>query len=194
MTDYPYASGPLIETPNTYFYSAFNGARFLRAWSDQRQSVLEAIGPAASDAPSGAIIDGGPPHWPVETLGLLDHVYACLAKEDALTSDTQVWLERLIRKFEVTKRIHHAYNVGFIAVDKSQRQNLELYVRLGEVFCLAFTRAGSYPALNALLKITDTLCAAVSELAPALRPRLARLIKNECAIVNNLAGARNVTW
>ncbi len=124
---------------------------------------------------------------------LLDHVFAALSATGN-SPESVLWLERLIKKFEVTKRIHESYAEGFLAADKTRRHNLDLYVRLAEVFDLAYRRTDSLPALNALLKIIDTLCSQRDALAENLKPRLARLIENERGYILALADAREVAW
>ena len=47
MTNYPFANGDLIETPNTYFYSEYYGRGFIEAWRQSRAGVLAKL-PAPS--------------------------------------------------------------------------------------------------------------------------------------------------
>jgi len=193
LTDYSYANGALIDTPHTYFYSAFGGADFMAAWSRQRQDAFQALGPSAQ-APSGVLNREMMSQWPLSTPALLDHVHASLTTETPVPADTREWLARLIKKYETTKRIHAAYREGFIAVDKMARDDLSLYVRLGEIFDAAYAELSSLPALNAMLKTIDTLCAYLPDLPPLLHSRMARLIENERTYVTVLAEAKKVSW
>ena len=40
VESYPYASGPILEEPNTYFYTPYGGSHFLKAWHQARYNVL----------------------------------------------------------------------------------------------------------------------------------------------------------
>lgn len=192
--EYPYATGSLIDQPNTYFYSKYGATDFMRAWAAQRNAARDALGAGAADAPDGAVMGQGLDNWPIDTRDLLEHVFSSLSTGETVSRETQLWLNRLIKKFEVTKRIHQAYRDGFIAVDKRACRDLSLYVRLGEVFDRAYETTGALSALNAFLKVVDTLCSQVEHLDHEFKPRLARLIENEAKHVSELAREKAVTW
>ena len=40
-TSYTFATGDLLDQPNTYFYSAFVGVDFITAWIDSRNACLK---------------------------------------------------------------------------------------------------------------------------------------------------------
>jgi methionyl-tRNA formyltransferase len=90
MTDYPYASGDLLEKRNTYFYTPYAGADFLLAWRLQREAAAVAgcrcccgRGPGQHRQVAGD--DRGGLHAPVVPPSLVDA------------------LARLIQRFEVSR-------------------------------------------------------------------------------------------
>ena len=182
---YPYASGDLLEDRYTYFYSHYAGRPFLDAWRAERDAVLAALPEPAPPPPGSPHPDIGRA-VPVDTDRLLDHVFHALTGGDA-DDEVADWLDRLVKKFEVTKRIHRAYGPGFRAIDPDDHRLMGRYVRLAEVFDAAWTGRGELTYLNALLKCMDTLAALHDRLDAAERARLARLLARERAHVEALA-------
>lgn len=184
MAEYPYARGDLMGTPNTYFYTAFEGHAFLRAWWSVREAALEALPDPASQAPVHNPDAGGAGK-------LLESAYleAC-----ELASDAQLpfHVEMLLKKFEVSKRIYDAYDSDLRPMDRWAFRTPGNYLRLGEVFDEAFENSNDLRALNALLKCLDTLIAHLSEVGEDMRPRVARLIARERVFVSRLAEGKGV--
>lgn len=179
MSDYPYARGDLLELRNTYFYAPFGGEAFLAAWRAERQSVLENL-PQASPAP--AVDEGG-----ASTDRLLERLYSAYSAGRQGREETRL-LDRLIQRFEVSKRVHSEYNEAFRPVDPEDYRDLGRYVRFAEVLDAAFVQTGGLPCLNAMLKCLDTLTAMRGRLGSAAAGRLARLIERERQHVDSLAG------
>ena len=184
---YPYADGPLLEERNTYFYSEFGGEAFLRAWAETRDWST-----AATPVPPPAALSRKlpEPDTPVDTAALLDGLYAAVANSQATAPACRHWLDLLVKKFEVTKRVHARYDGQFRTTSPGQHSDFGLYLRAAEVFDAAYAATGRLPFLNALLKILDTLNAYRAELDDALTGRLAWLCVREREHVRTLA-ARN---
>ncbi|CDL00647.1 conserved protein of unknown function [Magnetospirillum gryphiswaldense MSR-1 v2] len=181
---YPYASGALLDQRNTYFYSVYGGRAFLSDWQAVRALVL--VAPAAHPpAPRPVTLPSHP--MAVDTGDLLEAVMAAPAVEAA-----RPWLDELVKKFEVTKRIHQAYDQHFRAVDPTSFRDLALYVRLAEVFEAAYAMLGQLPLLNALLKVIDTLSAVLADLNMEQRARVALLALREREHVNALSARLGV--
>ena len=176
-TLYPYAQGDLLTEPNTYFYTPYHGQAFLDAWSQAREDVLKRIGPPS------------PPPRACETVrqrragstnDLLEHAHALVeVSQGKLTDEARAMLEKFRAKFEITKRVHQAYDEDFRAVDPRQHKDLTLYVRAAELFEAVCARSGDVIYLNVLLKIIDTLCAFHERLSDMESARLAWLIERE---------------
>jgi len=184
---YPYASGPLLDERNTYFYSEYSGAAFLEAWRKDR-GQLRSSGNALKAKPLPLPVPG----TPVDTAKLLEAVFFALENDTAEAETMRHWLRLLVKKFEVTKRIHAGYDASFKAVDKERCRNLALYTRLAEVLELAYVREGALPYLNALLKCLDTLCSQKETMPEALTGRLSGLINREYRHVAQLAERQGV--
>jgi methionyl-tRNA formyltransferase len=174
---YEYASGDLLENRNTYFYAAFHGEAFLDAWRHQRDAFLAGMPDCA------AVLETQVAVSPTESL--LDQVYSAIL---AGKGDLQLYcLDRLVQRFEVTKRMHKRYNDDWRPVDADDYRALGPYVRLAEVLELAYVRTHGLQYFNALLKCLDTLTALRDRLDNAQVERVKRLVRAERAHVERLA-------
>lgn len=204
MSSYPYSSGNLLESRNTYFYTPFEGYDFLIAWRRSRRNILESL-KQAEDIPGTK--DGEPiirdllffeteikSGNRIKSKELLKAVYHYIGitGDNLFKPELELWLNRLVKKFEVTKRMHEEYGEDFKAADKKQYKDLSLYMLLAEVFAAAYEKSGRLPYLNVLLKVMDTLCAMHNELNKDLSFRLSILIMKEDTYIRNLAAKAGV--
>lgn len=184
MSVYPYAKGDRLVERNTYQYTPFVGRAFLNAWRESRIEAKERLGHSAAGAPAAA---GGvlPEVGAFRTGPLLELLHARLAS--GWDPSAGAWLDRLVQRFEVTKRLHRAYGADLRAVDREDFRELALYVRFAEVLEAAYAASGSLVYLNALLKVLDTLCSQAASLERPLASRIARLVEVEGRLVDDLA-------
>jgi methionyl-tRNA formyltransferase len=175
MTGYPYATGNLLEQRNTYFYTRYDGQPFLAAWQQQRDAAkVAARGPEQPAMPA----------QPTDLM--LEALWQALTTQQADVTLRQT-LDRLLQRFEVTKRLHGEYNAAWRPVDPADYGCMERYLRFAEVLDMAWGQWSALPYLNALLKCLDTLTAMREQLGAAQVRRLALLIDREQAVVGELA-------
>ncbi len=169
---YPYSVGDLIEEPNNYYYSPFDGEDFLISWRKSRQQILLRL-PEPISPPEA----GHPKLNSRKAQDLLDIAY------------TGHWGLRMqfLKKFEIFKRVHHAYDEKFRAIDIKECKNLALYLRLADVFERSYSDSQSLVFLNVLLKCIDTICAYNVDLTPSLQERFAWHLVTERRHVDRLA-------
>ncbi|MEH6834034.1 MULTISPECIES: hypothetical protein [Falsihalocynthiibacter] len=186
---YPYAEGNRLNDRNTYFYTPAVGAPMVQAWRASRDAVLAELPQPAAQPSEFPVTSTSqlPENGAVVTADLLEQLMAELQKSDQ-SGKAGFWLDRLVHKFETTKYLHRAYDKNFRAIDRTKREDLDLYVRFAEVLVISFQADGKLPKLNALLKVIDTLCSVRSQLSTDLQRRLAGLIQNEEGITAKLAG------
>lgn len=177
---YDYAEGNLLDERNTYFYTRFHGEPFVEAWRSNRRQALSDLPTATQPPPSQAS--------PSQACDLMGDTDALLEVAFALAGQSceSPLLESLLKKFEVTKRIHCAYDDQLRAVDKQAYRDLSLYVRLAEVFECRCATDGDVRFLNVLLKVMDVLVAHRAELTEVLAARLAWLVEREAQHFDNL--------
>lgn len=174
---YDYASGDLLENRNTYFYTKFNGQAFLTAWYTQRNQVK--VAEQEISVVSESVLDASP------TMQMIEVLYQKLSAHHT-GSQTIRTLNKLVQRFEVSKRLHSRYNANWRAVDVADYKSWSRYVRFAEVLSLAYANTQSLPYLNTLLKIMDTLTAACNQLNTSLRGRVENLVVCERGHVDAL--------
>ncbi len=177
MTSYPYATGDLIETPNTYFYSQYGGRAFVTAWRDDRNGVLSKLPEAVAPLlPQPADRDS--------------RLSADLL-ERALAGDIEI-REAIVKRFEIHKRIHDGYNEAFRALDRSARGSLPLYFRAADLFAAIYQDSTALRHLNVYLKCLDTLCSLSDGLSADLSARLAWHLQQEQDYIEALMKNRRI--
>lgn len=190
MSDYKYAKGDLLSSPNTYFYTAYQGREFIESWKSSRSATVKGIEPLQVLVESGHIIPLSDvlKRSVIETVVLLDSLYADICKhESGISSEAGLLVNTFLKKFEVSKRVYRFYDGDFKAVNKQAYSDLPLYLRLAEIFEKAYVRLGNIQYLNVLLKIVDTLCSFSDLLREAEKSRLALLIEQEFKHIKELA-------
>ena len=175
---YSFASGNLISNCNTYFYTEYQGIAFLDAWKRHRNKVRKNL--PASTSPPKAI--------PIDTDSCKTHHLL----ERALDGD-MVLTENFLRKFEITKRIHDAYDLDFRAIDPTACHSLHLYIRVADLFEFIYAAHSSVRYLNGYIKCLDTLCAHVDELDDDLKSRLVWHLNRELIHVQLRANRLGIT-
>lgn len=174
---YEYTSGNLLESPNNYFYTRFHGKAFIDTWIKQRDEALKTV--PKSDTYHTVI-------GPSATDILLENLFNRLSIKSMLADDIEI-LNRLVQRFEVSKRLHSQYNQAWKPTNVDDFYHLDRYVRFAEVLNLAYVMTNSLVYLNAFLKCMDTLTAVRMQLDKLQIARLNILIKKERAHIQQLA-------
>ena len=177
--EYKYSYGDLLENPQTYQYSAFEGSRFLEAWLSNRNKIRKELG-----APAGPPITSGKYPFQMspfcQTDELLENLMAGVIRIDSIDHlELQQKLEILIKRFEVSKRLFDAYDEKFQPLDKKNYHELGRYLRFAELVEHAYSVNLCLPYLNVFLKILDTLIASRDKLDDMQKSRLSWLIERE---------------
>ncbi|WP_028454389.1 hypothetical protein [Chitinilyticum litopenaei] len=175
---YPYAEQDRLEERNTYFYSSYHGAAFFAAWRSSRTLALAGV--AGRQAPH--------PQNGSTTLPDTSDGYACAellaallnqATAAPLQGSARILAERLLQRFEVSKRLYARYNAQGRAIIDSGYHNIDNYLCFAALCAAMRCADGALPFLNALLKCVDTLISIRDRLNPAQREQLAWLVDAE---------------
>lgn len=192
---YDFDEGDRLEKRNTYQYTTYFGAPFLEAWQGKRAAAV-----ASLPAPARGRLDSSP--WKpgtgeqVPTDGLLKWLSQALGTA-APASETYEWVDQLLQRVEVTKRVHERYTFDgrrLWAAEGSSYKNLRLYLGATDVLLSAHAARGSLQYLNGALKLVDTLVAKREALEASERAWLAALIELERKSVEQLVGKLEVSW
>ena len=102
----------------------------------------------------------------VDTFTLLEfllHSLLSAPDEEEFAPEAQLWIERLIQRFEVSKKLWSYYLAGFrkgVGTDAK----IDLYYRFALLLALAHVRSGGLQYLSTLLKVNDLLLSLPSHL------------------------------
>ena len=188
--NYSFSQGNRLENRNTYSYFPFQGADFLNAWRGSRENILSQLGDAEplQIEKVGNDVDLSEP---IITEHLLVNIYNNLDTKH-LNVDSHETLNKLLQRFEVTKRIHVTYPENFRPNANISFNNLYLYVVFAQVLERAYQKLGKLYYLNALIKIIDTLCSMTNDLLDKEKKALAWLIINEFKHIKNVSISQKV--
>lgn len=220
---YRYADKHLWREPYHYMYTPFEGADFLRAYLLSRQKaasdlrakceraaeqldenspameIAKAIGAQAAD-PGGplrkrelTVLSGKPGDSSWETSELLLDLWSRnLYREDA-TVVGQMWLDLLIKRFEVSKRLFISYTDSLRPGTKDSGR-AENYLLLAALLLLLNRISSNLRYINASLKLNDLLLSgALDELASEYEPILLGVIEMESAAIQALLDEQEVS-
>ncbi len=182
---YPYSAENRLATPANYQYAAFGGPAYLLEYLSARQNALDAFEVrAATPTPTALarLLTDYAPHVPTGSLEALsvEHTIktrtllgglAAWAASNSPSASAEIWLRRLIQRFEVSKRLYSAYPPGFRKGEGDFSQ-IDLYLLFAAVLCLRQLQTKNLQCLSTLLKATDLLC---SLPAPGFRPEAMQL-------------------
>lgn len=202
---YAYTRENRLEHPHRYMYTPFEGFAFLDAFLENRQTQLArypdgfqpaeqslrdhcaGLMPASRDRQSLSAFNLDEP---VVTQNLLDAILqAQLARDEA--SETKGWLDRLVQRFEVSKKIFETYLPGF-RKGEGAADELRLYWQFGVALYLQYEDGSGLKYLSTALKITDLLCSLpFQQLSAAMTDReTAMLLQAEIRLVKELIGKK----
>jgi hypothetical protein len=187
---YRYVERDLLDEPEQYFFSAFEGHDLLRSWLAVRRGFRVAL-PAGAPAaePGGAVPQPGVAD--VELRPLLLRLVASRAG-GADPPATAAWQRVLLHKFEVFKRLRATYGADL-------RMRGDAFAEVDDYAWFALLLATtpeldrSLDALSCLLKVGDVLCSVGADRLTAAGGAAARrALELEEAAVMAVAVAQGV--
>ena len=93
---------------------------------------------------------------PVETLRIL-HSLIAVQLTNFRDANTKFWIDCLVQRFEVTKKLYETYLVGF-RKGEGVNTSIRLYWLFALTLCLFYAKSNEIKYLNTLLKVCDLLC------------------------------------
>ena len=93
----------------------------------------------------------------IDTRTLLFSTLNSVLHQENKISVIEFWLDRLIQRFEVTKKIYETYKPGF-RKGFGRNDDLSLYFLLSLILSLRILKTRNYKYLNTLLKLNDLIC------------------------------------
>lgn len=203
---YPYCAENRMVSPANYQYAGFRGQAYLADYLCAREDALKALGGSTLAASSAKLnhllveyvssagevpIHAFDTNQTIETRNLLYSLASCAGENNA-SALGEIWLHRLIQRFEVSKRLFRAYAPGFRKGDGDFMQ-VELYVLFAALLCLRYLAKGDLQCLSTLLKATDLLCSLPPDMLPYKTAKmLALIVELEMIAVRKLSDEKGL--
>ena len=186
---YAYTQNNLVDTRFHYMYTPFEGKDFLLAYNHQRLHIIKKLstnrktfqeqqrvdthlpeeiralatnGAAKTDilkSHQTTVITYLPGQIDFETYPLLLDLLHTLFYSNAPSTNFKNWIDYLLKRFEVSKRLYKAYHAN--GKPKVKRyKNLREYVLFNLLLACIYQRTQNLKYLNTILKLSDTICSA----------------------------------
>ncbi len=189
---YSYTDGDKIASPNTYFYTEYNGQEFLNSYFGNRKSILRKTKDAVEPMFSENDIETD--QSLIRTSIYLDYLYTSLQSQNhSRNADIFAEINLILKKFEVSKRIYDFYLPEFKKSDDSDFKNLNNYLKLASVLSRSYEITNKLNYLNGMLKVIDTLISVFNEMSELEKKNLAWLIRLEIDHVGKLTSKLRIS-
>ena len=189
---YSYTDGDKIASPNTYFYTEYNGQEFLNSYFGNRKSILRKMKDAVE--PTFSENDIETDQSLIQTSIYLDYLYTSLQSQNhSRNADIFAEINLILKKFEVSKRIYDFYLPEFKKSDDSDFKNLNNYLKLASVLSRSYEITKKLNYLNGMLKVIDTLISVFNEMSELEKKNLAWLIRLEIDHVGKLTSKLRIS-
>ncbi len=189
---YSYTDGDKIASPNTYFYTEYNGQEFLNSYFGNRKSILRKTKDAVEPTFSENVTETD--QSLIQTSIYLDYLYTSLQSQNhSRNADIFAEINLILKKFEVSKRIYDFYLPEFKKSDDSDFKNLNNYLKLASVLSRSYEITKKLNYLNGMLKVIDTLISVFNEMSELEKKNLAWLIRLEIDHVGKLTSKLRIS-
>lgn len=130
----------------------------------------------------------------ISTLKLL-HSLILILLTDRQNSNTKFWLDRLVQRFEVTKKVYETYLPGF-RKGEGDSKSVRLYWLFALALSLFYIRTKEIKYLSTLLKLDDLLCSLSEDVIRDNIPQLglSAVLATELISVQLLANKKGVSF
>lgn len=189
MSTYSYSEGALFDAPQSYMYTPYVGSRFVLDWSISRSLHLSRFSsPAWLVLMRPACPSAAPKNEFILTESILTTLCLDLRAGSKTTHEVKYWLPRLLKKFEVSKRLyrHYAIQPPHRMITESGYDDINLYLLLTESLIRAWTYDPVTQYINGILKLIDTLASQANQLNKAQSAHFSCLLYAERIIVDKI--------
>ena len=205
--NYLYNQGNLLEAPEKYIYTKYQGLDLFQSYLNSRNNVLKKCRENISESSSSSLViqrafivikqnliskspdalesfcpqfkqediknnhlrikddldsvqinklmNNFSPGQSMETSILLDTLFASILL-DVNNINNKIWLDRLVQRFEVTKKLYEEYLPGF-RKGRGQNNLIKLYWMFALVLSIYYAETNQIKYLSTLLKVCDLI-------------------------------------
>lgn len=185
MENYEYTEVNRLEKPHNYMYTPYFGVEFVQSYFDDRSKNIEKFKARKGEQNIETIdayfctastlkLEKDQKLLPVNFQENVENIVSFNLKNKIVTEKLltsllvsqlnnenekliKEWLDRLVQRFEVTKKIYETYLVGFRKGGGSTGM-VRLYWIFALLLALYYSETKNIKYLNTLLKVNDLLC------------------------------------
>ena len=157
--EYQYSKESLLQNPQTYQFTKFEGKEFLQGYVKSRKKIILKLGSSQySDADIEKVIkqeQNDSRNKNNTTIFELRRILLHIIKND---KDTKInaKFEMYLKKFEINKRLYDKYDDN--EKNSTRYDIIENYILLSVISILKFKKTENLRFLNTALKLNDTIC------------------------------------
>ncbi len=169
--EYRYASGDLLEFPQKYQMTPFEGKEFISSYEKNRQKILDIIknnqtvnslSHTLKLLQKQFLIDIKSDQKIFVTSNQLSSILLRLQHQKETQQETK-FIMALLKKFEIKKRIFSEYDHE-LKENSTDFKILTNYILLAAICAKKFQDNGNPKFLNTLLKLNDTICSQIDSI------------------------------
>ncbi len=185
MENYEYTEVNRLEKPHNYMYTPYFGVEFVQSYFDDRSKNIEKFKARKGEQNIETIdayfctastlkLEKDQKLLPVNFQENVENIVSFNLKNKIVTEKLltsllvsqlnnenekliKEWLDRLVQRFEVTKKIYETYLVGF-RKGRGSTDMVRLYWIFALLLTLYYSETKNIKYLNTLLKVNDLLC------------------------------------
>ncbi len=170
QSGYVYSTQNLLDIPQKYQMSPFQGHKFLEQYKESRKASMQLI----KDKINTTTLDqvAAQMHLnfqhPLEIINsskfstqkLFESIFLILLRDKDDIAITKI-VNDFIKKFEIKKRIFSSYNKE-IQEASNDYKTLPNYILLASICVLKYKKTKNLKYINVLLKLNDTICSQIN--------------------------------
>ena len=157
--EYQYSKESLLENPQTYQFTKFEGKEFLQRYVNSRKKIILKLGSSRySDADIEKVIEQEQNDSRKKNNTTIFELRRILLHIINNNKDTKInaKFEMYLKKFEINKRLYDKYDDN--EKNSTRYDIIENYILLSVISILKFKKTENLKFLNTALKLNDTIC------------------------------------
>lgn len=185
---YKYVTADNLETPQTYMYTTYEGASFLKDYRSSRETFLQEH--AQDRRTDFDVLLQGLDTWLAKKI---QRVVEAL-RAGTLQGEGKDALEFLVKVFELRKRLYAEYPDRYRPNEASGYRETRHYLLFGGLLVRAYALTGNLKYLNTWLKLDDTLLSLSLSFDRGQNGYVAELLARELEATTELAERQGLTF
>jgi len=200
MKNYPYSSENLLEKPQKYQMSPFEGKDFLSSYLNSRKKIIQILEKNKKNSYDENLnqfkkyINTNFESFS-EKIILEKFLSFLIYNLLEMNKDKQIneYVDLVLKKFEIKKRLYSTYNSEFKEITDDYK-NLHNYTLLALIFQIKYKQTRALKYLNAILKLNDILCSQHSNLNSQDAELTYHLLNHEIDFVSELCHKKGIEF